>query len=52
MVVEVEVEVVVVVVMVVGVGLVPSHVGFIFLQWPHQGAKNFRNTVLPAVAPS
>jgi hypothetical protein len=23
--------------------------GFMLLQWPHQGAKNFINTVLPGV---
>eukprot|EP00928_Gymnodinium_smaydae_P029407 TRINITY_DN2215_c0_g2_i1.p1 TRINITY_DN2215_c0_g2~~TRINITY_DN2215_c0_g2_i1.p1 ORF type:complete len:106 (+),score=4.67 TRINITY_DN2215_c0_g2_i1:163-480(+) len=27
-----------------------SHAGFIDLQWPHQGAKNFTNTLLPAVS--
>ena len=29
-----------------------SQSGFIFLQWPHHGAKNLTNTVLPLVAPS
>merc|ERR1719473_811472 len=29
-----------------------SHAGFMLLQWPHQGAKNLMNTVLPATASS
>merc|ERR1719329_1954491 len=29
-----------------------SQAGFMFLQWPHHGAKNFTNTDLPATAES
>merc|ERR1719231_102745 len=29
-----------------------SHAGFIFLQWPHQGARNLMKTVFPEVAAS